>query len=134
MIVPVTAVYAAVIALMMMMALAYRVTGFRRRDRVGLGDDGSRDLQVAVRSHANLVEYAPIFLLLLFVGELNGVTVGWLHGAGLLFVLSRFAHAWGMDASGGRAHPGRMLGILGTWLAILLMIIMVIWNLMLFRY
>lgn len=132
MIVPVTAIYAAVIALMML-ALAYRVTGFRRRDEIGLGEAGSRDLQVAVRSHANLVEYAPIFLILLFVGEINGVTVDWLHGAGLLFVLSRFAHAWGMAASGGRTHPGRLVGILGTWLAILIMAVMVIWNFVLFQ-
>jgi uncharacterized membrane protein YecN with MAPEG domain len=133
MIVPVTAIYAAVIALMML-ALAYRVTGFRRRDSIGMGEHGSRDLQVAVRSHANLVEYAPIFVLLLFIGEINGVTVDWLHAAGLLFVLSRFAHAWGMTASSGRAHPGRLVGILGTWIAMVIMVVLVIWNLALFRF
>lgn len=132
MIVPVSAVYAAVIALMML-ALAFRVSGFRLRDRVNLGDQGSRDLRVAVRSHANLVEYAPLFVLLLFIGELNGAPVEWLHGAGLLFVLSRFAHAWGMEASNGGAHPGRFAGIVGTWLSIALMIGLLIWNLTQFR-
>lgn len=133
MIVPVTAAYAAVLALMML-ALAFRVTGFRRRDGIGMGEHGSHDLQVAVRSHANLVEYAPLFVVLFFISELNGVPVGWLHAAGLLFVLSRFAHAWGMAASGGGAHPGRLAGILGTWIAILLLVALLIWNLMRYRY
>lgn len=132
MIVPVSAVYAAVIALMML-ALAYRVTGFRRRDKIGMGEQGSRDLQVAVRSHANLVEYAPIFLILFFIGEMNGVPVDWLHTAGLLFVLSRFAHAWGMAESSGGSHPGRLVGTLGTWVAIVLMAALLLWNLTLFR-
>lgn len=133
MIVPVAAIYAVVVALMML-ALAFRVTGFRRSERIGLGDRGNRDLQVAVRSHANLVEYAPVFLLLLFIGELNGVTATWLHGAGSLFVLSRFAHAWGMAASGGGVHPGRMFGILGTWVAIVIIAVMLVVNLMQFRF
>ena len=132
MIVPVSAVYAAVIALMML-ALAYRVTGFRRRDKIGMGEQGSRDLQVAVRSHANLVEYAPIFLILFFIGEMNGVPVDWLHTAGLLFVLSRFAHAWGMAESSGGSHPGRLTGTLGTWVAIVIMAALLLWNLTLFR-
>lgn len=133
MVVPVSAFYAAVIALMML-GLAYRVTGFRRRDSIGLGEAGSRDLQVAVRAHANLVEYAPLFLLLLFIGEINGVGVSWLHGAGLLFVLSRFAHAWGLTESSGGVHPGRLFGTAGTWLAMLIMVVMLLWNLTLFRF
>lgn len=132
MIVPVSAVYAAVITLMVL-ALAFRVSSFRLRDRVNLGDQGSRDLRVAVRSHANLVEYAPLFVLLLFIGELNGVPVGWLHGAGLLFVLSRFAHAWGMEARSGGSHPSRLVGIGGTWLSIGIMVALLIWNLTQFR-
>lgn len=133
MIVPVSAIYAAAIALMIL-ALAYRVTGFRRRDRIGLGDAGSLDLQVAVRAHANLVEYGPLFLVLFFIAELNGVTAVSLHGVGLLFVLSRFAHAWGMAAGGGGVHPGRVAGILGTWLAIVILIVSLIWNLVQFGY
>lgn len=133
MIVPITATYAAVVALMML-ALAYRVTTFRRRDGIGLGDQGSRDLQVTVRAHANLVEYGPIFVLLLFVGEMNGVGASGLHGAGLLFVLSRFAHAWGMSGGAGGVHPGRILGIAGTWLAIVVMVALLIWNLTQFRF
>lgn len=131
MIVPLTAIYAVVLALMTL-ALAFRVVAFRRRDRVGLGDDGSRDLRIAMRAHANFVEYAPLFLVLLFVAEINGVPVNWLHGIGMVFVLGRFAHAWGMVAGDGGVHPGRMVGILTTWLAIVALAGLLCWNLTLF--
>lgn len=132
MIVPVSASYAVITALLML-ALAYRVSGFRLRDKIGLGDQGSHDLQIAVRSHANLMEYAPLFLIMLFIGELNGIPVNWLNWVGALFVLSRFAHAWGMVAGNGGTHPGRFLGIAGTWLGFVALAGMLLVNLMQFR-
>ncbi|MFE8070056.1 MAPEG family protein [Marinobacteraceae bacterium S3BR75-40.1] len=127
MVVPITAIYASVLGLMALF-LAYRVTVFRRGTKTGLGDRGDRDFQTAIRAHANFVEYTPIFLIILFVGELNGVPVWGVHLAGLMFVLSRFAHAWGMYESRGGAHPGRFWGIVGTWLGTLIAIVMTIQN------
>jgi len=121
MVVPVTAIYASVLGLMALF-LAMRVTRFRQKTQAGLGDAGDRDFQTAIRAHANFVEYTPLFLIILFVGELNGVSAGLVHLAGALFVLSRFAHGWGMVQSQARAHPGRFWGTIGTWLALLLAI------------
>lgn len=93
--IPYTAFATAILALLFV-ALAANVSRLRGNNRVSLGDGGNMALTRAVRAHANLAEFAPIFLLLLLGLELGGAG-GWLLGllvAG--FVFGRFAHALGM--------------------------------------
>lgn len=127
MVIPVTAVVASFTALLSLY-LAYRVTVFRRKFKVGVGDNGDRDFQTAIRAHANLIENAPIVLIMMGVGELNGVSETWIYGLGMLFVLSRMAHAWGFIKSRGGAHPGRMFGVVGTWLTMLGLAVLLVIN------
>lgn len=127
MVIPVTAIFASITALIMLF-LAYRVTGFRRRLKAGLGDNGDRDFNTAIRAHANLVEYAPMTLLLLGIAELNGVRAQWIYLLGLAFVISRLLHAWGFIRSRGGAHTGRFLGIVINWLVLLILVALNIWN------
>lgn len=114
---PITALYASLAALVLL-ALAYRVVHIRRSARIGLGDGGNEAMGRAVRAHGNATEYLPTALLLLLLLELNAATDALLHLLGLLLLVSRILHAWGLSQSSGVSF-GRFYGTAGTWLAIL---------------
>lgn len=120
MLAPATAFYAVALVLMKLF-LVWRVIALRQRLGVGLGDGGHKDLRVAIRTHANFVEYLALVLVLMFLAEMNGVAYPAIHGAGLLFVASRCAHVIGMTDGAGRYHLARALGVVGTWLALLVL-------------
>jgi len=127
MLIPVTAVVASITSVLALV-LAYRVTVYRRRFKRGLGTNGDQEFEVAVRAHANLMEYAPLTLLLLGVGELNGVHELWIYALGMLFLISRLAHAWGFIKSRGGQHMGRFIGTAGTWLTLLILALLLVIN------
>ncbi len=118
--VEITATYTALTALLMLF-LAYRVTTFRRSFRAGIGDKGDRAFNVAIRTHANLVEYAPITLLLLLIAENKAAPIMLLHACGIAFVLARLAHAWGFTQAVGGSSLFRLYGILVNWIIIALL-------------
>jgi len=68
---------------------------------VDLGDGGQRKLLQVIRAHGNAVEFIPIFLILLFLFEINGGAKLWLHIAGSVFVVARVLHAIGLYKSAG---------------------------------
>jgi uncharacterized membrane protein YecN with MAPEG domain len=122
----ITGLYAAILALWMMF-LATRVVLLRNRQKVGLGDGGDSRLLRAIRTHGNAVEYVPVGLLLLLVVEINQ-TVPWIvHGFGVLLVLGRLAHANGLGKSSGYS-VGRAVGFAFTFLAIVGMALLLIWQ------
>lgn len=127
MVVPVTGVFAAVLGVLLL-ALSARVVKFRMKYRMGLGVAEDRDFQAAVRAHANLVEYAPMALLMLALAELNGVPGRWVYWVGMGLVTGRILHAWGMIQGQGGPHRARAAGILLTWAAILVTAILLFWN------
>ena len=117
----ITPIYGSLLALLVVM-LAYRVTRFRQKEKIGLGDDlGSNAMKCAVRAHGNAVENIPVSIILLLILELNYLTPWMLHVFGLMLVMSRVAHAWGVSASRGPSKA-RFYGTLFTWLALTLMI------------
>ncbi|MEC7377556.1 MAG: MAPEG family protein [Pseudomonadota bacterium] len=127
MIVPVTGVFAAVTGILLLV-LSIQVVKFRLKYRKGLGVTDDRDFEAAVRAHANLVEYAPMGLIMLAIAELNGVASGLIYWTGMALVVGRILHAWGMINGRGGPHKARMIGILLTWLAILAAAIFLLWN------
>lgn len=127
MIIPVTAVFAAITAVLML-ALACRVGTFRLRYRQGLGVNDDPGFQVAVRAHGNLTEYAPIALILMAIGELNGVSAQAVYWVGLSFVAGRLLHVLGMFQGQGGPHKARLVGILLSWASILVMAGLTLWN------
>ena len=52
-------------------------------------------LQRAIRAHGNLIEYAPLFLILLLLCELSNLNSLYLHIAGIFFFLGRLMHGIG---------------------------------------
>ncbi|MEZ5456226.1 MAG: MAPEG family protein [Lysobacteraceae bacterium] len=110
---PITAIYAAGCALLILV-LAARVVQARLRHRVGIGDAGHADLALRVRVHANAVEYVPLALLLILLLELGGTSALWIHALGGVLLFARLAHAIGLSTTSGTS-PGRFVGTLLTW-------------------
>ena len=49
-------------------------------------------LQRSIRGHGNLVEYAPLFLILMLILELSGASQTQLCFSGIAFTVGRFMH------------------------------------------
>lgn len=113
----ITPLYAALAAILLLV-LSFRVVRLRRRFAVGLGSGGHAELDQAMRCHGNFTEYAPIGLILIASAELSGAAAGWLHAIGVLLIVGRAAHAWGLAQSGGRS-AGRTIGMVLTVTALL---------------
>eukprot|EP00163_Fabomonas_tropica_P026125 TRINITY_DN4686_c0_g3_i1.p4 TRINITY_DN4686_c0_g3~~TRINITY_DN4686_c0_g3_i1.p4 ORF type:complete len:134 (+),score=24.59 TRINITY_DN4686_c0_g3_i1:1723-2124(+) len=127
MIVPVTGVFAAVIGILLLV-LSAQVVKYRLKYRKGMGVTDDVAFEAAVRAHANLVEYAPLGLIMLALAELNGVPSGLIYWTGMGLVVGRLLHAFGMINGRGGPHWARMIGILLTWLAILVSAALLLWN------
>jgi uncharacterized membrane protein YecN with MAPEG domain len=116
-----TALYAAPLALLIV-GLAGAIARQRWKKRIGLGDGGDKELQRLIRVHGNLTEVAPIGILLLLVGELTGLGVMLLHGAGAALLAGRVLHAVGLARHGGSSF-GRFTGSALSWGAIIVLAI-----------
>jgi len=127
MVVPVTGVFAAVLGILLLV-LSVQVVKFRVKYKKTMGTTDDRDFEAAVRAHGNLIEYAPLGLIMLGIAELNGVAGGLIYWTGMALVVGRILHAWGMINGRGEEHKAREIGIVLTWLAILAAAILLLWN------
>jgi uncharacterized protein len=93
--------------------LAARVGQLRIRDKVMMGDGGNAAVTARMRAHANFAEYTPIFLILLGLIELARGSETWLWVVGILFILGRLLHPFGMDRPAPNAL--RMIGTIITF-------------------
>jgi uncharacterized membrane protein YecN with MAPEG domain len=79
----------------MTIILSLNVSKHIIRSKVSLGDGENKNLRNSIRAHANLVENAPIFCLLLLINEnLNHTTLANL--CGIIFFAARVLHAVGI--------------------------------------
>ena len=92
------------------LVLATNISRLRRGRGISLGNGGHKDVEAAIRAHGNLVEWAPLVLLLIYL----------LHGPSgdrivailaIVFTLGRLAHAGGML---GVVPSGRVAGSVVT--------------------
>jgi uncharacterized protein len=119
MMLPVTSLYAGLLALLIVF-LALRVVAVRWHAKVGLGIGEGGGLEQRVRVHANAIENIPIALMLLLLLELGGLGGPWLHAFGVTLLVARILHAWGLSRRRGTSF-GRFAGTLATWLTIIVM-------------
>jgi uncharacterized protein len=103
--------------------LTLNVGRMRTRKKISLGDGGDREMTAAIRAHGNLIELAPLTLLLLWM----------MHGPfghrmpdilAIVLVVARFLHAGGML---GFVPYGRTAGAIGStvvlaWAAVSLVV------------
>lgn len=110
---PITAFYASLLALLFLL-LSLRVIAQRREARVEIGVGESHELLRRSRVHANFAEYVPFALLLLaFAESLKAPSVA-LHGLGLMLLVGRLVHAYGLSQT---PHIPR-LRVFGMWLTL----------------
>lgn len=126
---PVTGLTAAICALLLIYC-AYATVKVRFANKIGFGDGDNPDLLTARRTHANLSEHAPLFLILLAILELAnahhwGITI--IAG---IFLVGRISHIVGMNVHYKGGSPRlRQIGVMATWLTT---IILSVWILYLF--
>lgn len=113
----ITPLYAGLLGLLLVV-LAFNVSRYRVGLKIAAGDAGHPGLQRAIRAHANLTENAPLGLILLAAVEVQGFSAPVIHVLGILLVLGRAMHGFGLSRNIGRS-VGRAGGILLTWIMIL---------------
>ncbi|HHL32322.1 MAG TPA: MAPEG family protein [Oceanospirillales bacterium] len=123
----ITSLYAAILGLLLVF-LAYKVVVFRRSKMVGMGSNGDKYGELAIRTHANATEYVPMLLILMAIYEANSGSGLTLHIIGVLAVIARVLHAFGLSRSAG-VSVGRLYGTALTWI-----IIMILAALNIYRY
>jgi len=117
--VPISGLYAGLLALLLI-ALAGRVSLLRSKRGVGIGHGNDPELARAIRVHGNALEWILPMLVLLLVAELDGANRTFLHVCGVVFVLSRLAHATGLSRTS-KSSSARYWGTAGSWLVIALL-------------
>jgi uncharacterized protein len=116
MILPITLTFAGAAAILHIW-LAARVSRLRAAHKVSIGDGGVEALVRRMRAHANYGENMPIVLIMIGLIELAGGDAWILRAAGILFILARIAHGFGMD----QPNPSRLraIGMIGTTIVLL---------------
>ena len=110
----ITLLYAAILGLLSVL-LANQVLYVRLRG--GKEENGGL---MPRRVQANFVENVPLALIILFIFEYSSSSNNLIHIFGILLVLFRLLHAWGMSKNEGANYP-RLIGAQGTFLLISVM-------------
>lgn len=115
---PITALTAAICALMLLIT-AIDTVRHRMRVRAAFGDaGGDAKLVSASRSHGNLAEHAPLAVILIGLLEQSRANHWALTALATFFLAARALHIVGLYAPMSEKPPvPRQLGVIGTWLA-----------------
>lgn len=116
MILPITLTIAGAAAILNIW-LAIRVSTVRVKNKVLIGDGGNPLLAARMRAQLNFVEYTPLVLILMGLIEFARGTHNWLWAAGIIYIIGRVLHPFGMDRQ--TPNPLRAAGILTTWIVLL---------------
>ena len=118
---PVTSIIAALAALLYI-ALAMRVIGVRRSDKVSLGDAANKTLETRIRQHGNFNEYIPLALILMAIAELQNAPRLLLIVLGLAILGGRLAHVYGLEnVHNAVGRKLRTYGMLSTFLSLVVL-------------
>ena len=85
---------------------------------------GEKALSRSVRAQGNFIEYAPFFLILLFIAEFNGSHPHLLYLASGLFLISRLMHGIGF----GFMRHSPFLRVGGTTLTFVSILLLAVFN------
>jgi uncharacterized protein len=91
------------------LALWIGVASKRSELKASIGDAGNLELLQKIRRHGNFIEFVPFVLVLMMLAELQGAGAIWLHAAGVLLVVGRIAHPFGLKIDNAE-HPLRYVG------------------------
>lgn len=108
-----TSLFAGLLGLIYITLTIYVIKN-RRRLKISLGDGGNPRMQKAISAHNNFQNYVPIFLILLFMIELNSfLPKSLIVTLGSFFTLGRILHFVGITQGSFKFRvPGMMMTIL----------------------
>ena len=126
MLVHLSSLYAGLLAIVWF--VLYGMIG-RLRSQLGisLGDGGNPALILAGRRYMNFIECTPFAMFLVFLVDTNGGGVAWVHALGIILVLSRIIHPFGLTIEKMNT-PARILGAGGTLFVSLAAAITLFWQ------
>ena len=78
----------------LLLALSWTVIKGRRSLSLSTGDGGDRMMERRIRTQGNLAEYAPIFVILIALAELQGGNAVVVSILALVFFVGRLAHGY----------------------------------------
>jgi uncharacterized protein len=102
------------IIIILQILLAFRVSGFRGKKNLALGDGDDADTLRVVRRHGNLAENAGVFIAGFTLLEISKFAPMLLLVLCVLFVIVRVSHAVGMSRTN-TMNGFRMIGGIGTY-------------------
>lgn len=122
----VTILYAGLIGVLLLILSVRVINGRRSPGGPSLGDGGDLDMNRRIRAQGNLVEYAPIVLIMMALLETSGQSVLALHAIGIALVLGRAMHGFALSRPAGNVI-GRVGGMLLTLLVLAVSSLWCVW-------
>ncbi|MEL7110236.1 MAG: MAPEG family protein [Pseudomonadota bacterium] len=117
---PLYSAYLGAFLIMLQTVLAALVGGYRGRNRKSIGHSDDATLERKVRRHANMTEYAPIFLAVLTLYEIIAGQTVIILSLAIVFALARLFHMIGFSSSAGshleQAAGGRLMFVFARML------------------
>ena len=110
--IPITAVFIGIFAVMLV-GISIRVTVHRAKKKISFFDGGDKELGAAMRVQGNFIEYVPMALAVMGLIEWMGAQHWVVYLFGILLLVARLAHAWGLYAN---VFKARVAGTSASWL------------------
>lgn len=123
---PITGIYVG-LTIILAIILGVRIGFYRAKLGISILHDGNMEVAQRMRVHGNLLETAALTLLAMAVIEINGASSTFLHGLGIIYIITRICHAAGLKHDNIR-HPLRAIGAMGSTLVMLVAGAMAIWQ------
>lgn len=103
---------------LLLVYLSYNVSKNRLRTKVDMGTGDDDGLMAASRAQGNLIEYAPMGLILIGLLEYSRVSWYLVMAVAVALVVGRYMHGLTFGKFEGK-NPFRFYGTLLTWLSLL---------------
>ena len=90
----IVSLYAACLGILLVI-LSLRVIALRGNPLFkwfAFGYNDKKALERSIRAHGNLIEYAPLFIIILMLCEMGGLSASTVHYYGAVFLLGRVLH------------------------------------------
>ena len=126
MVFPITAIYAALLAVIGLV-LMFQVVLLRGKTGISILHGDNMQLAQAMRRHGNFIEHVPLVLILMGIVEANGGNPTLLHVLGTVLVVARIAQPFGLHHDR-MIHPLRAVGTVGTVLPTVVLIGVALWQ------
>lgn len=123
----ITGFYAGILGLILVLLTA-RVIVTRTREKVSLLDGGNPRMTVAIRQQGNFSELVPFALILILVAEVLGSSIYLIHILGIVLVVARVIHPFGLRVDRGDTPPR----VLGATLTLIVILVGSVWDIWMF--